>query len=651
MSIRLGIRTKMLAGIISTVGLIYIVSISIIWINIKNNAFEDATNYLDAYISEKANIATGEFNNDMMVIRTLAQAFSNYTVFPSEKREEIVRALYKGVFDKNPHFYALWDSWELSEIDPTWTKTHGRFVENYWRSNGKVYNENEFKNLDGDNGDYERIKRDAIETAEEPYLYSYSAGEPEVLMTSFISPIKRNGKYIGVVGVDISLEELQNKVRDLHPYPNSYIFLISYLGVYIAHPNQDLINQPVSVPQGNAETNTKLIEKIKRGEKFSIRSFHHELNVPTYVSFAPIKIGESVTPWSMGIAVPVDEILSQTNKSISQIIIVAIIGLLISVVVIWLIAHYIISPLIGVANYAKRCSNGDFSQSISIKRNDEVGDLAQALDETSKSFHEITELAMRISKGDLTEDLELSLSQRDGELIVAFKGMITKLRSILLDISNSTDSILEATQSLNLNSDRVMDAGKDQESFTVKVNQSMLDIENISQQAVQSISIGVKKVEKTVESLKSIVERTQVIQDIYSKTNFIALNAAIEAARAGEHGKGFSVVAKEIQKLAEQSRVAANQIDAISNQSISIAEESLASLSSIVGEIQQTSHHIKRIIDSSENGQRNGNADLVRLREITNVTIQVSNDISANSKLLASNAEKLKNSINFFETT
>ena len=651
MSIRLGIRTKMLAGIISTVGLIYIVSISIIWVNIKNNAFKDATNYLDAYISEKANVTTGEFNNDMMVIRTLAQAFSNYTVFPSEKREEIVRSLYKGVFEKNPHFYALWDSWELSEIDPAWTKTHGRFVENYWRSNGKIFNENEFKNLDGDNGDYERIKRDAIETAEEPYLYSYSEGEPEVLMTSFISPIKRNGKYIGVVGVDISLEELQNKVRDLHPYPNSYVFLISYLGVYIAHPNQDLINQPVSVTQGNAETNTKLIERIKRGEKFSISSFHHELKVPTYVSFAPIKIGESVTPWSMGIAVPVDEILSQTNKSISKIIVIAIIGLLISVVVIWLIAHYIISPLIGVANYAKRCSNGDFSQTISIKRNDEVGDLAQALDETSKSFHEITELAMRISKGDLTEDLERSLSQRDGELIVAFKGMIAKLRSILLDIANGTDSILEATQSLNMNSNRVMDAGKDQESFTLKVNQSMLDIENISQQAVQSISIGVKKVEKTVESLKSIVERTQVIQDIYSKTNFIALNAAIEAARAGEHGKGFSVVAKEIQKLAEQSRIAANQIDSISNQSISIAEESLASLSAIVGEIQQTSHHIKRIIDSSENGHRNGSADLVRLREITNVTSQVSNDISANSKLLATNAEKLKDSINFFETT
>lgn len=651
MAIRVGIRTKMSAIIISAVALIYIVSISIIWVNIKNNAFKDSTNYIDSYISENANVTVGELNSDMAVIRTLAQAFANYKVFPSDKREEIVRALYKNVFEKNPQFYALWDSWELSEIDPTWQLPYGRFVENFWRKGEKIMSENELKNLKGDDGDYERIKRDAIETTEEPYLYSFSATEPEVLMTSFISPIKRDGKYIGVVGVDISLEQLQEKVKNLHPYPNSYVFLISYNGVFIAHPDQALVNKPLTDAQGNSDSKVDMLKKIQRGEKFTLQSSHHKLGIPTYVSFVPIVVGESATPWTMGMAVPVDEILSQTNKNISKIVIIAIIGLILSIVIIGLIAHYITEPLIRVAAFAKRCSNGDFSETISINRNDEVGDMAQTLNETSESFHEITKLALRISQGDLSHDLEASLSQRNGELIVAFKGMIAKLRSILQDISKGADHILEATESLNHNSNRVMSAGKDQEAFTIKVNQSMLDIENISQQAVVSITSGVQKVDKTVVSLKSIVERTLVIQDIYSKTNFIALNAAIEAARAGEHGKGFSVVAKEIQKLAEQSRIAANEIDSISKQSISNAEESLASLNSIVGEIQQTSLHIKRIIDSSEDGHRDGSADLVRLREITNETIGVSADIASNSNLLASNAEKLKKSLGFFKTS
>jgi methyl-accepting chemotaxis protein len=69
-----------------------------------------------------------------------------------------------------------------------------------------------------------------------------------------------------------------------------------------------------------------------------------------------------------------------------------------------------------------------------------------------------------------------------------------------------------------------------------------------------------------------------------------------------------------------------------------------------VGEIQQTSHHIRRIIDSSENGIRNGNADLVRLKEITTENTDVSQDIANNSHLLAKEAEQLKESINFFRT-
>jgi methyl-accepting chemotaxis protein len=650
MAIRLGIRSKMILGIIGAVSIIYIVSITIIWANIKKNAYKDATKYIDAYVSEKANITTGEFGSDMAVIRTLAQAFTNYTVFTSEKREEVVRSLYNSVFTNNPQFYALWDSWELSEIDPKWTKPYGRYSESIWREGTELLTNQELKNLDGDSGDYERIKREAKESVEEPYLYSFTQGGPEVLMTSFVSPIKRNGKYVGIVGVDISLEQLQEKIKDLHPYPNSYVFLISYNGVFVAHPNKSLINRSIEEGQNCSLGEGVIIEKIKKGEKFIANGTHFNLNIPIYLSFAPIQIGESKTPWSIGIAVPMEAILQKTSESINRIIIIAVIGLILSIIVIWLIAHYITEPLIKVANHSKFLSNGDFSKTVTINRNDEVGDLALALNETAKSFHEITELAKRISLGDLSEELEASLSERSGELIVAFKGMIGKLRSILNDISNGADTIIDTTKSLNNNSARVLDAGQDQETFTIEVNKSMVNIEKISEQAVKSITVGVDKVDQTVNSLKGIIERTRVIQDIYSKTNFIALNAAIEAARAGEHGKGFSVVAKEIQKLAEQSKIAANQIDSISNQSISIAEESLSSLKTIVGEIQQTSHHIRRIIDSSENGIRNGNADLVRLKEITTENTDVSQDIANNSHLLAKEAEQLKESINFFRT-
>ena len=319
------------------------------------------------------------------------------------------------------------------------------------------------------------------------------------------------------------------------------------------------------------------------------------------------------------------------------------------VAIIWLIAHNITHPLIKVAKYATHCSNGDFSKSLIIERKDEIGELAMVLNNTSSSFIEISELAKKISMGDLSTDMENSLSSRDGDLIISLQQMIGKLRSMMTEISNSTNNLVQTANSLNGNSIKIMNSGNEQNFFAFEVSKSMNSIEKASNQAVNYARDGVEKVEKTVNSLKGIINKTKVIEDIYRKTNFIAVNAAIEAARAGSYGKGFAVVSKEIQKLAEQSRIAANDIDKFSKESIVVAEESVETLKFIMTEIQQTSSLIKQIINASYNGGENENTDLVRLQEITNENISISKEIASNAKMLASNAEMLKGSINYFK--
>jgi methyl-accepting chemotaxis protein len=643
------IRSKLLLTILGTVLIIYTVTIALIWVKTKKNAFNDATKYVDAFVGEKATIAQGELNSDMIVIRTLAQSFSNYKSFPEGKRSELVRNLYAGVFAKNPQFYALWDSWELNAIDPTWKLPYGRYVENFYRDKDKIVNANELKNLDGDSGDYLRIKREQKESVEEPYYYSFTGSKTdEILMASFISPIFESGKYIGVVGIDISLERFQESMQAIKPYTNSYAFLVSNKGIVVAHPNKEYINKPLTEIFNDKTLGNATIDKISKGESFNFIGKHHSLGVDSYFSFAPITIGASGTPWSMGIVVPTNVLLRQANQSIQYALFVGFIGFVLIIILVWFIAYNLTKPIIQVADYARQCSNGNFSQELSINRNDEIGDLAKALKDTSASYIEISEMAKKIAQGDLTKELEKGLSNTDSDLINSLKLMVQKLRAIMLEISAGANEILQTSEVLNLDSQKITDGAKDQDYFSVEVNKSMNRIEHISAQAETDVTSGTNQVNSTVNSLKEIINKTKVIGDIYIKTNFIALNAAVEAARAGEHGRGFAVVAQEIQKLAEQSRVAAADIDNLSKESIKIAEDSLKSLQTIVLEMQQTSVFIKRIIDSGEKGAGNGSIDLIRLKEITAGNMEVSKSVADNATALADNARNLMHSIQFF---
>jgi methyl-accepting chemotaxis protein len=115
---------------------------------------------------------------------------------------------------------------------------------------------------------------------------------------------------------------------------------------------------------------------------------------------------------------------------------------------------------------------------------------------------------------------------------------------------------------------------------------------------------GGEAVERTVEAMRDITERIDIIEEIAHATNLLALNAAIEASRAGEHGKGFSVVAGEVKSLAEQSRRATaearqvlGEIQKRANRSVLSTEESTRSLEAAVRAAQHAGEVIRELAD------------------------------------------------------
>lgn len=148
-----------------------------------------------------------------------------------------------------------------------------------------------------------------------------------------------------------------------------------------------------------------------------------------------------------------------------------------------------------------------------------------------------------------------------------------------------------------------------------------------------------------VEVMQQIAEKIGIVQAIAGQTDLLALNAAVEAARAGEHGKGFSVVASEVRKLAERSREAAHEIQALSKRSVKLSGTAKAQLDTLTPSIQETVALVADISTSMQQqniGAAQISSAIRSLDEYTQDGVQAADATSARIGALALQADALR---------
>ena len=331
-----------------------------------------------------------------------------------------------------------------------------------------------------------------------------------------------------------------------------------------------------------------IVEKVlKGGENYfsSSVSLDGTLNYGYYI---PIyQKGTDSEPIGMIFAGVDKQAKDNTINGIILMVLLSVIFVMVACIVIAVIMSVSITRSLqkGISKVQK-VADGELGSPIEeklLKRNDEVGDLAKAIDTLQKALQNIVS---KIAQS--TDNIKMAAN----ELGVTAKDTNYTMKQVEDAVSSISDNITEQAKStktttdnivlmgdqigrtseevglLNQNAD-VMRKSSEQASYTIQ------QLRQINDKVKESINTITRQTNLTNESAQKIQATIGIISSIAEETNLLSLNASIEAARAGESGRGFAVVASQIQKLAEQSNSSSCEIEEITNTLISNSDEAV----------------------------------------------------------------------------
>jgi Signal transduction histidine kinase len=389
-----------------------------------------------------ANEFNGDMQTDSAIAKTIAVSMASYD---SMNREEANNMLYN-LLVEHPHLLGTYVAYEPDAFDGNdnlyvnsqGSDATGRFIP-YWNKIKGPINLDPLLNYD--TLDYYQLpKRTEDEVITEPYYYE------GLFIVSYVSPIMKDGEFIGIGGVDVSLNYLDEEISEVKAFDTGYAFMTGNTGIFLSHPtNKEWIGKKTLYDLGNEEI-SNAADDIREGKSGHVETIDPITREKVVMFYEPIRTGN----FSFVLVIPKDEMLAGVNTLSNKLLQISFAAIVFMAVISYLIALSFTRPIKEIVSDFKSISKDAVRGKLDSRAETEVEadfteipkGLNEILDAVIMPIRDTIRLTNALARGDLDERSHLDVHGEFRQLSNTLDNFAELLDTIIKD----SNQVLTAVQ-------------------------------------------------------------------------------------------------------------------------------------------------------------------------------------------------------------